>query len=246
MEALNRPDLPLEPDVSHLVTEDDEPVDSIYSEKQMRLLTSTLLESWRPGKPFVALANVGLFPKAENPALVPDVMVSLNVRLPEDVMQKGNRSYMVWRYGKPPDLVVEIVSNREGSELEKGQRYAEMGVGYYVVFDPERWLGDRVLRAYVRHGSAYMDLLDPTWIEELGLGLKTWQGHFEDMEALWLRPCDREGRLLPTVAETARQAQAETRQAQAEARQAQAEAQQAQAEAERLRARLRELGLEAP
>ena len=70
MEALNRPDLPLEPDVSHLVTEDDEPVDSIYSEKQMRLLTSTLLESWRPGKPFVALANVGLFPKAENPALV--------------------------------------------------------------------------------------------------------------------------------------------------------------------------------
>ena len=161
-------------------------------------------------------------------------------------MQKGNRSYMVWRYGKPPDLVVEIVSNREGSELEKGQRYAEMGVGYYVVFDPERWLGDRVLRAYIRHGSAYMDLLDPTWIEELGLGLKTWQGHFEDMEALWLRPCDREGRLLPTVAETARQAQAETRQAQAEARQAQAEAQQAQAEAERLRARLRELGLEAP
>ena len=183
MEALNRPDLPLEPDVSHLVTEDDEPVDSIYSEKQMRLLTSTLLESWRPGKPFVALANVGLFPKAENPALVPDVMVSLNVRLPEDVMQKGNRSYMVWRYGKPPDLVVEIVSNREGSEMEKGQRYAEMGVGYYVVFDPERWLGDRVLRAYIRHGSAYMDLLDPTWIEELGLGLKTWQGPWASLRS---------------------------------------------------------------
>ena len=230
MEALRQSDLFDEPDVSHLVTEDDEPVDSVFSEKQMRLLTSTLLESWKPGRPFVALANVGLFPIPENPALVPDVMVSLGVTLPKDVFLKGNRSYMVWRYGKPPDLVIEIVSNRVGGELEKGSRYAEMGVGYYLVFDPEHHLGEREVRACVRHGSQYVDLLDPSWIEDLGLGLRVWSGWFEDMEARWLRPCDREGNFLPTPAEAAEQARAE--------------ALEARGEAERLRARLRELGLE--
>ncbi len=72
----------LEPDISHLVTEDDTPVDSPYSEKQMRLLTSTLYTSWKPQRDFVAMANVGLFAKAENPAVVPDVMLSLDVALP--------------------------------------------------------------------------------------------------------------------------------------------------------------------
>ena len=265
MEALSPCDLFEEPDVSHLVTEDDEPVDSVFSEKQMRLLTSTLLESWKPGRPFVALANVGLFPIPQNPALVPDVMVSLGVTLPEDIFKKGNRSYMVWRYGKPPDLVIEIVSNRTGGELDKAGRYAEMGVSYYVVFDPEHHLGGREVRAYVRHGSHFVDLLDPTWIEDLGLGLRVWEGTFEDMEGRWLRPCEEEGNLLPTPAETAEaariqaeeaQAEAEAARIQAEEAQAEAEAAQAEAEAarsrsaaleaenERLRARMRELGLQ--
>ncbi len=105
------PEESLEPDLSHLVTEDDTPVDSVYSEKQMRLLTSSLYASWKPGRDFLALANVGLFARPENPALVPDVMLSLDVTLPEDIFEKGNRCYMVWRYGKPPDLVIEVVSN---------------------------------------------------------------------------------------------------------------------------------------
>lgn len=35
-----------EPDLSALVTEDDTPVDSIYSEKQQRLLTGPLFGEW--------------------------------------------------------------------------------------------------------------------------------------------------------------------------------------------------------
>ncbi|QLE39622.1 hypothetical protein FD723_03370 [Nostoc sp. C052] len=34
------------PDVSLLVTEDDEPLDNLPSEKQQRLLTETLYSSW--------------------------------------------------------------------------------------------------------------------------------------------------------------------------------------------------------
>jgi hypothetical protein len=39
-------------DSSRLITEDDQPVDSVCSEKQMRLLTETLYISWG-ASPFV-------------------------------------------------------------------------------------------------------------------------------------------------------------------------------------------------
>ncbi len=108
---------------------------------------------------------------------------------------------------------------------------------YYVIFDPERWLGDRVLRGYVLHGLDYVELMDLSWIEELGLGLVTWPGRCEDMEGLWLRPCGPDKGLLPLPTEVAEEAQ--TR---AEVAQARAEA--AEERAERLLARLRELGVE--
>ena len=39
------------PDVSHLVTEDDTPVDNLFSERQMALLRETLYTSWAgPGR----------------------------------------------------------------------------------------------------------------------------------------------------------------------------------------------------
>ena len=34
------------PNIDHLITEDDEPVDNIFSEKQQRLLTDPLFSSW--------------------------------------------------------------------------------------------------------------------------------------------------------------------------------------------------------
>jgi len=205
MEALRYEEMPLEPDVSHLVTEDDAPVDSWISEKQMRLFPNILHASWKPGRPFVAAADVGLFGSVDEPAVVPDIMVSLDVTLPEDCRPKGRRSYFTWVFGKAPDLVIEVVSNREGSEVEKAQRYARLGVRYYVIFDPEHWLGERVLRGYVLHGLSYVELLDLAWLEELGLGLVTWQGRFEDMDGLWLRPCAPDKVLLPLPTEVANQ-----------------------------------------
>ena len=49
--------------------------------------------------------------------MVPDVMLSLDVSIADDLQEKKNRSYFVWRFGKPPEVVIEIVSNREGEEL---------------------------------------------------------------------------------------------------------------------------------
>src|SRR5213592_4032509 len=89
----------LHPVIDHLVTEDDTPVDSIYSEKQMRLLTRPLYSSWAgpgDGRPFVAFANVGMYYSIGEPALVPDVLLSLNVKLPPNPFEKRHRCYFIW------------------------------------------------------------------------------------------------------------------------------------------------------
>ena len=93
-------------------------MDNVYSEKQQRLLTEPLHSSWRGRRvaPFVAMANVGLFDDVNRPPLVPDMLLSMDVELPADLDAKNHRCYFGWEYGKPPDVVVEIVSNREGGE----------------------------------------------------------------------------------------------------------------------------------
>lgn len=57
-------------DTSHLVFEDDTPVDSFRSEKQQRLLTEVLYSCWFPGVPFLAAAKKGtiLCPEKESPS----------------------------------------------------------------------------------------------------------------------------------------------------------------------------------
>ena len=125
------------PDISHIVIEDDTPVDNFQSAKQQRLLVEPLYASWSPGVPFIADSNIGLFYALKQDPLVPDAFVSLNLQMPIAWSQKQNRSYFVWEFGKAPEVCIEIVSNRKGNELDsKKDDYARIGVAYYVVFDP--------------------------------------------------------------------------------------------------------------
>src|SRR5712692_11855269 len=113
------PALAVAPDTAGLITEDETPVDNLPSEKQQRLLTEPLYSAWSgpgEGRPFLAAANVGVFAQVRNPAIVPDVFVSLDVEVAADWWRKEHRSYFVWEFGKPPELVLEIVSNQEGGE----------------------------------------------------------------------------------------------------------------------------------
>ncbi|MCP4344702.1 MAG: Uma2 family endonuclease, partial [Desulfobacterales bacterium] len=110
------------PDISGLVTEDDTPVDNLFSEKQQRMLTESLNTSWKPGKPFMAVSDIAVFYDTDEPPVVPDVCLSLEVSPPEDVWKKRNRSYFLQEYGKPPEVAVEIVSNSEGEESGKKMR----------------------------------------------------------------------------------------------------------------------------
>lgn len=227
------------PDVSGLITEDDTPVDNLPSEKQQRLLTEPLYSSWAgPGdsRPFLVAANVGVFYIARNPAIVPDVLLSLDVEVADDWWRKEHRSYYIWEFGKPPDIAIEIVSNTEGGEdTEKKQKYARMRVGYYVIYDPQLQIMPDVLTVYQLHGFAY-ERQERADFPLLKLGLTLWEGTFEGKQETWLRWVDEEGRLIPTGRERAEE---ERRRAEEERRRAEEERRRAE-EAEKALARERE------
>jgi Uma2 family endonuclease len=221
------------PDLDRLVTEDNKAVDNIRTEKQMRLLVEPLYSTWPgpgEGRSFLALANVGLFYAVNEPPLVPDVMVSLDVPAPADLTKKENRSYFVWIVGKVPDAVVEIVSDKEGREdTDKLKAYARLRIPYYVIYDPRNRLGAGKLRIYGLDHRSYK--LEPTnLLADVGLAVTLWHGPFEGAEGEWLRWCDPQGKVLLTGSELAEEQRREK--------------EQAQHRAERLAEQLRRLGVE--
>src|SRR5262249_39810840 len=116
---------------------------------------------------------------------------------------KEGRSYFQWLIGKPPDAVIEIVSDRRGGEEDfKMKAYARLRALFYIIYDPDNLLKGGVLRAFVLQRDQY-EAVDTGWLPEIGLGLTLWQGTFEGQHQTWLRWCDQEGQVIPTGAERA-------------------------------------------
>jgi hypothetical protein len=267
-------------DISHLVIEDDTPVDNFQSEEQQRLLVDPLYSSKVLPSPFLVAANVGVFYKINGEPIVPDALLSLGVQRPEDYSERRSRSYFVWEFGKVPEVCIEIVSNAEGDELklssklrQKGKTatkkdlYAQIGVHYYVVFDPLQQIQGRdemngaLLRVWTISPVGYTELTavegivavgQSVWLEGVGLGLTLWEGAFEEeVTRLWLRWCDQEGRVIPTGAEAKEleRQRAEAERQRAETERQRAEQAESQLDVERQRVqqlaeRLRALGLD--
>lgn len=258
---MSQPSVDILPAVAQLITEDDTPVDNLPSEKQQRLLTEPLYSTWigpGEGRTFLAAANVGIFYVARNPAIVPDMFLSLDVQVADNWWQREHRSYFVWEFGKVPEVVLEIVSNTEGGEdSEKKRRYAQMRIPYYVIYDPMRQVMDETLTIYKLGDTGY-ERQESRLLPILKLGLTLWDGVFEDKHDTWLRWTDEEGVLIPTGKESAMEARQyavqERQRADAAHEQAEAARQQAAEMArlldearqreERLAAMLRRAGLD--
>lgn len=198
------PDLSYEPQIDHLITEDDAPLD-LFVSKQHHLLIEPLYASWanaNNGRKFLACANVGVFSVARNPAIVPNVFVSFDVELPQDLHAKRNRAYFLWEFGKPPDIVIEIVFGK-GEDLIRHnlKQYERMRIAYVAVFDPKQEMQDCALTIHCLRGTTYQ-LAGSALLPHCNLGLTQWSGKFEGMSAPWLRWTDGAGTLLLTGKET--------------------------------------------
>ncbi|MEM7531306.1 MAG: Uma2 family endonuclease [Chloroflexota bacterium] len=183
-----------------IITEDDEPVDNIPSEKTQRLAARSLFVSDHLQKPFVAMANVGLHYRPKMPAIVPDIMLTLDTQVADgdEIWDKENRTYYMWKHGKPPNVVVEIVSNNKGNEAgEKFETYAQIGVQYYVILDYNHHVQQETLVVYELMDDAYVARSDYL-LEDINLSLGLWHGSFEDLTLDWLRWYTLDGEMLLT------------------------------------------------
>jgi len=211
--------------------------------EQMWLLIESLRLFWKDRTDFYVGGNMFVYFSAiqalKNDFRGPDVFVVL------DTERRERKSWVVWKEGKAPDVVIELTSETTEQEDRgrKKQVYAsQMRVPFYGIYDPftaelEGYTLDAVAREYKpvatdENGDLLCDLL--------GLRLGVRRGIHAGIEAPWLRWIDAQGTPLPTGEE---QAAAEATRATAEAARAEAEAAHAEQETQRaegLAARLAE------
>ena len=235
-------------DYDRIISSDGKPVDRPFTEKQMHLLTAPLYACWPgpgDGRPFFVLSDVGLFYAFREHPVVPDVMLGLDVALDPKF-----KSYFVWEYGKAPDAAIEIVLGTDGEELGRKKRiYQRIGIPYYVVWDPDRYLSEQTLQCFSLEVGKYK--LNGEVFREIGLGVAIWHGVYHDLEADWLRWCDEKGNLIATpeekIAQQQRQADLANLRAEQEKQRAEQEKQRAEQEKQRadvLAKKLRSMGVD--
>jgi len=200
---------PWDEELEKLPTDDGIPMETGKHRQEMQLLIDSLLpwlerrrqetgeECYAGGNMFVYFSR--------------DQVKNLDYRGPDmfvavDVPGHNRECWEVWKEGKPPDVVIELLSEstKEFDKTVKKAIYQDRLKApeyfWYDPFHPEDFAGfalmDGVYEAIEpdEHGRLPSRVLG-------GLRLGRWQGRFAGFEEEWLRWYTSDGELLPTEAE---------------------------------------------
>jgi Uma2 family endonuclease len=234
------------PTADELPNSDDTPVDNELQELIPGLLKSILRMLWKGRMDWFFGIDMGIYIHPEQPPIVPDGFLSLNVERSFD--ENLRLSYLLWEEEIPPILALEVVSAKPGGEYTtKLDKYAELGVLYYVIYSLEKVLHlgkpqDRTFRNPKRRRKARLEIhklvngnyelqnTNPLWMPEIGLGIGCERANYDDLTREWLYWYDENNRRYPTPYE----------QIELERQQTELERQRA----DRLAAKLRDLGID--
>jgi hypothetical protein len=192
------------------------------------------------GQPVYVSGNILLYYRPGNKRrhVSPDVLVVRG-------LEPGDReSYLLWKEGRAPNVVIEVTSpsTRDEDLEDKLEIYRdEIEVAEYFLFDPRSEYLDPPLQGYRLTGGRYepMERVDGRLPSvELGLQLETdgrWLRFFDPAGQRWL-PTPQEARLEALTA--LQQKDAALQQKDAALQRSEAVRRQAEAEAERLRQEL--------
>jgi Uma2 family endonuclease len=224
------------PTSAELPSSDDTPVDNEDQNFLPNFLLFLLQSIWKTRNDWFFSVDMGVYHTtgvSPRVPVVPDGFLSLGVE-----RRKGGKSrpsYVVWEEGGVvPILTLEMVSHTPGGEYtDKMEIYAQLGVLYYVIYNPDFWQrdGHQPFEIYKLVNGAYqLQIGEPYWMPEIGLGIGRFQRVFNGIPIELLYWYDRQGNRYLAADEREEQ----------EHQRAEAERQRA----ERLAARLRELGEE--
>ncbi|MDZ8262654.1 Uma2 family endonuclease [Nostoc sp. ChiQUE01b] len=218
--------LPPLPTAAELPDSDDTPVDNELQNLIPNLLLAILSAIWSDRTDWFFGVDMGIYylPTAPQKPVIPDGFLSLGVQRRRRV-PNGRLSYVLWEENwTPPILVVEIVSQTYGGEYDiKMGKYVDLGVLYYVIYNPEYWQRDNhaPFEVYRRVDDEFvLQSQEQFWIPELQLGIGVASGIHKGWERDWLFWFDRAGSRFPTPDERVEQAQQQAQQAQQQAQQA--------------------------
>ena len=170
--------LPTEDD---LPDSDDTPVDNELQVLIPSLLRSILALFWAERMDWFFGVNMGVYYEVGQAAIVPDGFLSLGV--PRQKRENGRRSYVIWQEQVVPQLVLECVSQTYGGEYDsKITKYANIGVLYYIIYNPEYGRRDQhdSFEVYrLINGRYVRQLGNPVWMPELEIGIGVEPGTFE-------------------------------------------------------------------
>ncbi|WP_204103150.1 MULTISPECIES: Uma2 family endonuclease [Spirulina sp. CCY15215] len=204
------------PSAEDLPDSDDTPVDNQLQHLIPGLLEAILALIWQERMDWFFGVDMGIYYHPDEPAIVPDGFLSIGV--PRIVHHKLNNlrlSYVLWKEEKLPTLVLEVVSETRRGEYSKKKRfYEEMGILYYVIYNPLR-KRKPPLEVYKLEQNKYILLTGmPVWLSELNLGIGREKRTYQGITREWLYWYDKEGRRYLTPEERIQDAQKQTLDAQ--------------------------------
>lgn len=196
------------PTAEELPDSDDTPVDNELQILIPNLLRAILALLWADREDWFFGVNMGVYYDPKEPAIVPDAFLSLGVERRKS--HRGRLSYVLWEENYViPQLVLEVVSQTYGKEYEdKKAKYANIGVLYYVIYNPDYWKRDKHEPFEVHRltdGKYVRQSGNPIWMPEISLGIDREQETYEGWTREWLYWFDQEGSRHPTPAEVAQQ-----------------------------------------
>jgi Uma2 family endonuclease len=188
------------PSAEELPDSDDTPVDNELQILVPALLRAILAQVWIERWDWFLGVNMGVYYEPKESAIVPDGFLSLGVQ-----RFKGSKlrlSYVLWQEDNiVPQLALEVVSRTPGDEYgDKMAKYAQIGVLYYVIYNPDYYRRDKhdpfevyrlVNGVYIRQSGQLV------WMPEIGLGIGCEQGNHEGYNREWLYWYNQQGERLP-------------------------------------------------
>lgn len=236
------PDLRL-PGSEELPCSDDTPVDNENQNTLPNWLLAVLEDIWGDRQDWYFGVDMGIYNREAQrkqwPVVIPDGFLSVGVQRHKR-NGFGRLSYVLQEENEiPPILALEMVSQTYGKEYEdKVDKYRQLGVKYYVIYNPEYFSRDKhkPFEVYKLEGRRYrLQSSEPYWMPEIALGIGRVRGQLGGIEREWLAWHDEQGVPYPISTQTLqleRQRAAEAQQQMTEAQQQMTEAQQQVTEAQ--------------
>ena len=192
------------PGAEDLPDSDDTPVDNELQDLIPHLLKSILALIWADRWDWFFGVDMGIYYDPEQSAIVPDGFISLGVERFFD--ERLRLSYVLWEENDiVPTLAIEVVSQKPGGEYStKMKIYAELGVLYYVIYNPLRRKKPPLEVYRLEQGTYILQTGNPVWLPELELGIGKDRGTFQGITREWLYWYNQQGERLLTPEELAK------------------------------------------